>query len=247
MPSRFFSSGYYNLDAWVLAHCVAIFTRRFCERFMTSQNDPKGRHYDQMYMAARSVYANIAEGSARHTTSTETEMRLIDVARGSAIELSEDFMQLIIEQDGELWRTNHPTLQALQQVPFIHTDYEENNWSHDAAERIKAQLALYEPLVMTNNMVDCANALFALCKKLDKILSKLIDKQFEDFTQKGGFSENLTQARLEHRQQEALSTQAPLCPKCGKPMLQRMIKKGTKQGQTFWGCSDYPRCDGTRD
>ncbi|MBO4986369.1 MAG: topoisomerase DNA-binding C4 zinc finger domain-containing protein, partial [Paludibacteraceae bacterium] len=26
-----------------------------------------------------------------------------------------------------------------------------------------------------------------------------------------------------------------------------MIKKGTKQGQTFWGCIDYPRCDGTRD
>ena len=52
------------------------------------QNDPKGRHYDQMYMAARSVYANIAEGSARHNTSTETEMRLTDVARGSAIELS---------------------------------------------------------------------------------------------------------------------------------------------------------------
>ena len=148
MSSRFFCSSYYNLDAWVLAHSIAIFTRRFCERFLTSQNDPKGRHYDQMYMAARSVYANIAEGSARHNTSTETEMRLTDVARGSAIELSEDLMQLIIEQDGEVWRANHPTLQALQQVPFIHSDYEENNWSHDAAERIKTQVALYEPLAV---------------------------------------------------------------------------------------------------
>ena len=128
MSSRFFCSGYYNLDAWILAHCIAIFTRRFCEQFLTSQNDPKGRLYDQMYMAARSVYANIAEGSARHNTSTETEMRLIDVARGSAIELSEDLMQLIIEQNGEIWQANNHTMHALQQVPFIHTDYEENNW-----------------------------------------------------------------------------------------------------------------------
>ena len=171
----------------------------------------------------------------------------MDVARGSTIELSEDLMQLIIEQNGEIWLANNPTMQALQQVPFIHTEYEENNWSHDAAERIKNQVALYEPLVMTNNMLDCANALFVLCRKLVQMLSRLIDKQFEEFTQKGGFTESLTQARLEHRQQEALSTNAPLCPKCGKPMLQRIIKKGTKQGQTFWGCSDYPRCDGTRD
>ena len=156
-------------------------------------------------------------------------------------------MQLIIEQNGEIWRVNNPTFLALHQVPFIHTDYEENNWSHDAAERIKMQVALYEPLVMGNNISDCANALFVLCKKMEKMLSGFIDKLFEEFTQKGGFTENLTQARLEHRQQAALSANAPLCPKCGKPMLQRMIKKGTKQGQTFWGCSDYPRCDGTRD
>lgn len=200
-----------------------------------------------MYMAARSVYANIAEGRARHSTSTETEMRLLDVARGSVIELSEDLMQLIIEQNGELWYMNHPQMQALQQVPFIHTDYEENNWSHDAAERIKMQVALYEPLVMGDNMSDCANALFVLCKKMEKMLSAFIDKLFEEFTQKGGFTESLTQARLEYRQQASLSANAPICPKCGKPMLQRMIKKGTKQGLTFWGCSDYPRCDGTRD
>ena len=247
MASRFFCGGYYNLDAWVLAHCIALFTRRFCEQFLTLHNDPKGRLYDQMYMAARSVYANIAEGSARHSTSTETEMRLMDVARGSAIELSDDLMQLIIEQNGEIWQANHPTAQALNQVPFVHTDYEENNWSHDAAERIKMQAAMYEPLLRTDNMLDYANALFVLCRKLVLMLSRMIDKQFEDFTQNGGFTESLTQARLEHRQQEARSANAPLCPKCGKPMLQRMIKKGTKQGQTFWGCSDYPRCDGTRD
>ena len=143
MSSRVFCGSYYYLDAWVLAHCVAIFTRRFCERFLTSQNDPKGRHYDQMYMAARSVYANIAEGSARHTTSTETEMRLLDVARGSAIELSEDLMQLVIEQQGEIWPANHPAMHALHQVPFIHTDYEEAKAAAKADESVQYLIACY--------------------------------------------------------------------------------------------------------
>ena len=35
------------------------------------------------------------------------------------------------------------------------------------------------------------------------------------------------------------------CPKCGKPMIRRMAKRGANAGQEFWGCSDYPRCRGT--
>ena len=32
------------------------------------------------------------------------------------------------------------------------------------------------------------------------------------------------------------------CPKCDGPMISRKSKHGT-----FWGCKDYPSCDGTRD
>lgn len=38
----------------------------------------------------------------------------------------------------------------------------------------------------------------------------------------------------------------PICPKCGKPMLKRIQKRGNTPGQEFWGCSDYPCCTGTR-
>ena len=37
-------------------------------------------------------------------------------------------------------------------------------------------------------------------------------------------------------------TQAPACPKCGKPMLLRVAKKGANVGNEFWGCPDYPTC-----
>lgn len=38
----------------------------------------------------------------------------------------------------------------------------------------------------------------------------------------------------------------PACPTCAKPMVQRMAKRGPHAGQSFWGCTDYPACRGTR-
>ena len=32
------------------------------------------------------------------------------------------------------------------------------------------------------------------------------------------------------------------CPKCGGKMVSRKSSYGV-----FWGCADFPRCDGTRD
>ncbi|MCM1029123.1 MAG: hypothetical protein NC484_05900 [Alloprevotella sp.] len=30
-------------------------------------------------------------------------------------------------------------------------------------------------------------------------------------------------------------------------MIKRSIQRGSKQGQQFWGCSDYPRCTDARN
>jgi len=38
----------------------------------------------------------------------------------------------------------------------------------------------------------------------------------------------------------------PVCPACGAAMVRRTAKRGTYAGSTFWGCSLYPRCRGTR-
>ena len=37
-----------------------------------------------------------------------------------------------------------------------------------------------------------------------------------------------------------------LCPKCGSPLVLRQAKKGQHAGQTFWGCSNYPKCRFTK-
>jgi DNA-binding helix-hairpin-helix protein with protein kinase domain len=39
---------------------------------------------------------------------------------------------------------------------------------------------------------------------------------------------------------------AVLCPSCGARMVRRTAKRGFNRGNTFWGCSRYPRCRGTR-
>ncbi len=38
----------------------------------------------------------------------------------------------------------------------------------------------------------------------------------------------------------------PSCPQCGSPMVLRTARKGPQVGSSFWGCSKFPDCHGTR-
>lgn len=40
------------------------------------------------------------------------------------------------------------------------------------------------------------------------------------------------------------TSSAPLCPKCGAPMVLRTAMRGERAGKRFWGCSRYPSCRG---
>jgi restriction system protein len=41
------------------------------------------------------------------------------------------------------------------------------------------------------------------------------------------------------------SAAAPTCPKCGARMLERVARRGSNAGQSFWGCETFPRCRAT--
>lgn len=41
-----------------------------------------------------------------------------------------------------------------------------------------------------------------------------------------------------------ISDNTPACPKCNSEMVKRVAKKGQQQGQTFFGCSQFPKCRG---
>lgn len=50
--------------------------------------------------------------------------------------------------------------------------------------------------------------------------------------------------RQEPKFTEAISP--PACPLCSKPMVKRTAARGRTAGASFWGCSGYPACKGTR-
>ena len=84
-----------------------------------------------------------------------------------------------------------------------------------------------------------------LCERVKQMLTAQITKRLADFKEEGGFTENMTQERLAALKVKSAVESAPVCPKCGAPMRMRTIKKGSHQGEQFWGCTDYPKCDGT--
>lgn len=38
----------------------------------------------------------------------------------------------------------------------------------------------------------------------------------------------------------------PSCPECSSPIVLRTARKGSNAGNSFWGCSAFPKCRGTR-
>ena len=91
-----------------------------------------------------------------------------------------------------------------------------------------------------------ANCLLILCNRLILMLGKQITNQLSTFREEGGFTEGLTAERLAYRTEKSINADAPLCPKCGKPMIKRVAKKGVNSGKEFWSCSTYPNCNGTK-
>ncbi|MCM1519788.1 MAG: topoisomerase DNA-binding C4 zinc finger domain-containing protein [Lachnoclostridium sp.] len=199
-----------------------------------------------MTQAARSIRANIAEGSGRHETSLETEMRLTDVAWASTHELMGDFMNYMMRHSFRAWDIDDRRFQSVINLKFDKPEYG-SNFIEDAITHINKQKSRFDCFLERGSAEDSANCIVVLCLKIKSMLTAMLAAQLQDFKQQGGFTENLTQTRLNAKREEATKSNAPSCPKCGKPMLRRFIKRGSRQGQQFWGCSDYPQCNGTSD
>jgi restriction system protein len=99
-----------------------------------------------------------------------------------------------------------------------------------------------------------ANTLICLINQASRLLGKQIRQLEQDFLAHGGLRERMTRARLEVRgassdgsdKSDLSDNKAPDCPKCGKPMHRRTARTGPHAGESFWGCSGYPECNGIR-
>ena len=152
----------------------------FCQRFLPKHGD---RTVDQMVQAARSGKQNIVEGCADGVTSTEMELKLLNVARASIKELKEDYLDYIRSRGLSLWNAKHPRYNGL--LSFCR--------AHNALED-------YEPFFSKWTDEELANCANTLCHMVDRMLTTHLAKKEADFTENGGIRERMTAARLGRRQ-----------------------------------------------
>src|SRR5512143_1316588 len=191
------SGGYRDLRSFQTTTVIYDATVSFCDRFM----DKRSRTVDQMVQAARSGRQNIAEGSRANVTSSQTELRLVSVARASLEELLLDYEDFLRQRCLRLWSKDHREAREVRAVAKSdHADY--TTW-----------LKHPDPAVV-------ANAIICLIHQANYLLDQQIAGLERQFVEKGGYSEQLAAARIEKRK-EILANQTdntekdkPSCPIC---------------------------------
>ncbi len=230
------SGGYRKLATFQTATIIYDATVWFCEKFL----DSRSRTIDQMVQAARSGRQNIAEGSRASATSSQTELRLVNVARASLEELLLDYEDYLRHRHLQQWELNSPEAMAVRNVP--RTFKQDRSDPSDLTDQ--ERYALYAAWLEHENPAIRANALICLIHQANYLLDQQIAALEEKFVSEGGYSEKLAAERLKARQEQKTADPVPACPQCGKTMVLRTAKTGKNAGHPFWGCSAYPDCKG---
>jgi four helix bundle suffix protein len=177
-------------NLWFYQKTVVLYqmTYVFTKRFLPSYGD---RTVDQMVQAARSGKQNIVEGSADGVTSTEMELKLLNVARASIQELLEDYEDYIISHKLEKWTKGHPRFNGL--LTFCR--------SHNL-------LSDYDPFFNHWTNEEMCNIGITLCRMVDKMMMTYQKKKESEFIIEGGIKERMTAARLNYRNNQNQALEA---------------------------------------
>lgn len=171
--------GYSNLLSYQKAEIVYDATVYFCDRFL----DKRDRTRDQMIQAARSGKQNIIEGSLASGTSTETEIKLTNVARASLEELLADYRDFLRTRNLEEWSREHRYTRRMREL---------NRTPKANYDTFRKGIENPDPAV-------CANVIIGLIKVTTYLLDNQIRRLEQDFVEKGGLRERMTRARLNKR------------------------------------------------
>ena len=166
---------YYYLKADTLYQM----TYSFCQRFLPLHGD---RTVDQMIQAARSGKQNIIEGTEDGVTSTEMQLKLLNVARSSLQELRADYKDYLESRKLAVWGNTHEryaTMQTFCRVRNLADDYRPyfNRWSDE----------------------EMANIAITLCYMTDTLLNNELKRLEQEFIEQGGIKERMHSARTGYR------------------------------------------------
>lgn len=176
---------FFYKKADVLYQLTFAFTKRFLK-----VND---RTIDQMVQAARSGKQDIAEGCADGVSSTEMEIKLINVARASIKELKEDYEDYLTTRNLCKWDDHHPRF-----APMLDFCRQHNNQTDYSSMYYKA------------SDEELANLALTLCRQVDKMMTTYLEQLEKTFIEEGGIKERMTAGRLGRRQtqNETIEAQA---------------------------------------
>jgi len=149
-----------------------------------------------MIGASRSGKQNIIEGSERAKTSSETEIKLTDVARASLSELQGDFEDYLVQRGQVPWSIHDENHKAVSAIMLDEFEYSEDQL-HDYWVYLLKEKKKFDPWLKDGDDVTAANALIILIQRTTGLHGRQLNRLESDFVAKGGIKEKMYQARVE--------------------------------------------------
>ena len=154
----------------------------FCDRFIHLYKD---RTRDQVIQAARSCKQNIVEGLADGVTSSEMQLKLLNVARASLKELREDFEDYLKSRHREFYVAGEERYDVMLDYCSRHN-----------------KLKDYEHFFQTWSDEQMCNYALTLCHMIDRMMMSFLKRLEREFVTEGGIKERMHKARTGYRQQQ---------------------------------------------
>ena len=169
---------YRNLRVYQVTEIIYDITYHFTQHYLEKGD----RTIDQMIQAARSGKQNISEGNQAAATSSETEIKLTNVAKASLEELLNDYEDYLRVRNLPQWDARHPRYEKMRQYARsrqIQQDYAAN--------------------IQRMNDEELANLCITLIHQATYMLHKLLATMQTRFVTEGGIKERMYQTRLNYR------------------------------------------------
>ena len=168
-----------NLYFYQKTEVAYALTFHFIKRFLPAKGD---RTVDQMLQAARSGKQNIIEGLADGITSTEMQLKLLNIARSSLKELRADYEDYLQTRHLTVWNTQHPRYDEMLQFCRNHN-----------------LVADYEPFFNKWNDEELCNIALTLLHTTDRMMKTYLTALDKQFVTQGGIKERMYAARTGYR------------------------------------------------
>ena len=170
---------YRHLRVYQVTEMIYDITYYFTQHYLQRGD----RTVDQMIQAARSGKQNIAEGNQAAATSSETEIKLTNVAKASLEELLDDYEDYLRVRNLQQWGNLHPRYEKMRQ--------------YARSEDIKKD---YAARIQRMNDEEIANLCITLIHQAMYMLHKLLVTMQNRFVTEGGIKERMYQSRVKYRE-----------------------------------------------